>query len=49
MVTVKASLENRGKNGVKNELGRSTVHSKESLCLVLQKSWQNISVEVVRK
>ncbi len=34
---------------LKNKLDRSIVHSKESLWLELQKAWDNISVEVLRK
>ena len=34
---------------LENKLDRSIVHSKESLWLELQKAWDNISVEVLRK
>ncbi len=34
---------------LENKLYRSIVHSKESLWLELQKAWDNISVEVLRK
>ncbi len=34
---------------LENKLNRSIVHSKESLWLELQKAWDNISVEVLRK
>ncbi len=34
---------------LENKLDRSNVHLKESLWLELQKVWDNISVEVLRK
>ena len=34
---------------LENKLDRSIVHSKESLWLELQKAWDNISAEVLRK
>ncbi len=34
---------------LENKLDRSVVHSKESLWLELQKAWDNISVDVLRK
>ncbi len=34
---------------LENKLDRSFVHSNESLWLELQKAWDNISVEVLRK
>ncbi len=34
---------------LENKLDRSIFHSKESLWLELQKAWDNISVEVLRK
>ena len=34
---------------LENKLDRSIVHSKESLWLELQKAWDNISVEVLKK
>uniref|UniRef100_A0A673JES4 Tc1-like transposase DDE domain-containing protein n=1 Tax=Sinocyclocheilus rhinocerous TaxID=307959 RepID=A0A673JES4_9TELE len=34
---------------LENKQGRSIVHLKESLWLELQKSWDNINVEVLRK
>uniref|UniRef100_A0A4W6F418 Tc1-like transposase DDE domain-containing protein n=1 Tax=Lates calcarifer TaxID=8187 RepID=A0A4W6F418_LATCA len=34
---------------LENKLDRSIVHSKESLWLELQKAWDNIGVEVLRK
>uniref|UniRef100_A0A671T8F6 Tc1-like transposase DDE domain-containing protein n=1 Tax=Sinocyclocheilus anshuiensis TaxID=1608454 RepID=A0A671T8F6_9TELE len=34
---------------LENKLDRSIVHSKEILWLELQKAWDNISVEVLRK
>ncbi len=34
---------------LENKLDRSIVHSNESLWLELQKAWDNVSVEVLRK
>ncbi len=34
---------------LENKQDRSIVHSKESLWLEMQKAWDNISVEVLRK
>ncbi len=34
---------------LENKLDRSILHSKESLWLKLQKAWDNINVEVLRK
>uniref|UniRef100_A0A3B4UGX7 Uncharacterized protein n=1 Tax=Seriola dumerili TaxID=41447 RepID=A0A3B4UGX7_SERDU len=34
---------------LENKLDRSIIHSKESIWLELQKAWENISVEVLRK
>ncbi len=34
---------------LENKLDSSIVHSEESLCLELQKAWDNISVEVLRR
>ena len=34
---------------MENKLDRSIVHSKESLWLELQKAWDNVRVDVLRK
>ncbi len=45
----KLGIFKRFQGELENKLDKSIVHSKENLRLELQKAWDNISVEVLRK